>query len=238
MADHWGYRVPFFAAGVLLFVGGVIILVAVREDFTPPSASIGENHGLREAFGGRGLMAMLGVFFFLAFSLGFVAPIFPLFVEKIAAGSKAATVTGQLMAVTGIGAGVSSLLIGRMGDRVGHSPLLLGSVLFGGLVIIAHAAVRTVSQLFGLRGATGLAMGGTTVTINALIATSVSADTYGRAYGLSQSARALGWAIGPLVGGLLASAVGLRWPFVLTGLMLILSAGLVSAFMRPSRDAS
>ena len=142
------------------------------------------------------------------------------------------------MAVTGLGAAVSSLLIGRMGDRIGHRRLLVASVLFGGLAIILHAVVRTISQLFGLRAATGLAMGGTTVTINALIATSVSSDTYGRAYGLSQSARALGWAAGPLAGGFLASAVGLRWPFVLTGVMLLVSAALVSLCVHPGRDNS
>ncbi len=237
MAAHWGYRIPFFAAGALLLLGGIITLVGAYEDFTPPSKdSTPENHGMREAFGGKGLFAVLAVFFFLALSLGFVGPIFPLFVEEIASKSTAAMVTGQLMMVTGIGAGIGSLLIGPLGDRFGHKSLLTASVLLGGIVIALHAVVKVITALFGLRVVTGLATGGITVAINALIATVVSRDTYGRAYGVTQTARALGWAIGPLVGGVLASAIGLRWPFVVTGGMLAISAGLIALLVRMPRE--
>jgi DHA1 family multidrug resistance protein-like MFS transporter len=237
VADRWGYRVPFLVSGGLLLTGGLIIVAFVHENAAPAVEGVGSNRGLRHAFGGKGLVALMGVFFFISLSMSFAGPIFPLFVERIAGSAKSATITGMLMAVSGIAAGLSAAAVGRVGDRFGHKRVLVACAGLTGVVSGLHALARTVAHLFGLRVAAGLSAGGTTPTLNAIIATSVSPDMYGRAYGLSQSGSGLGWATGPLIGGLVASAAGLRCPFVIMGCLLLWSAALVAAFARPRARA-
>jgi len=238
VADQFGYRPPFYVAGAMLFLGGLVVLLFAHEGFRRPERAAGGNHGLRQAFGGRGMLAILSVFFFTRFSMSFVGPIFPLFVEEIAVGMPAATIAGMLMAVAGIASGLSAVIVGRVSDRVGHKRLLVASATVSSLLAAVHALVQSVGQLFGLRLTWGFATGGTSPAINALIGTSVSSDTYGRSYGISQSASALGMALGPLAGGLVASALGLRWPFVIMGGLLLMCAVLVQRFVRPSRSGA
>ena len=52
-------------------------------------------------------------------------------------------------------------------------------------------------------------------------------ETYGQAYGLMASMTSLGMTLGPLAGGIMASYVGFRWPFIAVGLLLSLVAMLV-----------
>jgi len=235
MADQWGYRVPFYVAGMLLLAGGLIVRIGAYENLSSMDTGEASNHGLRQAFGGRGLLAVLCVLFFVRFSANFVSPIFPLFVEKISAGLKPAGTTGLLMFVTGIGAALSAWAVARLGDRVGHKRILVGSTLVSGLLSAPQALTRTVGQLLYLRMGYGLAVGGTGPSMSAMIGTSVSSDTYGRSYGVTQAAAALGMALGPLAGGMTASVVGLRWPFVIMGALLVASSAVVALFIRPSR---
>ncbi len=239
LAAQWGYRIPFVAASAALVAGGIVIRVFVREDFTPPEQCTNGNHGMRQAFGGRGLLALLSVFFFLTFSSQFVLPIFPLFVEKlhqtvaITEDRQIARIVGLLSGITGLASGLSTVFIGRLSDRIGHRRTLIGCTLISGIMCVPHAIATGVSQLFGLRIGYGLAAGGINPSINAIIGNSVSSDTYGRSYGMTQSAAALGLTLGPLVGGIVTTAFGLRWPFVIMGVMLLVSSALVAACVRP-----
>jgi MFS transporter, DHA1 family, multidrug resistance protein len=232
-ADSWGYRVPFYICGGLWAVAGFVVLFGARERFVPPEQCANGNHGLRQVFGTGGMTALLAAFFLSAFAVTFVAPIFPLFVEKVAATTRAATVTGQLMGVGGLAAGIACIVIGRLGDRLGHRRVLIASSAGSALFSIPHAIVETVGQLFGLRIGWGLVSGGARPAMSAMIGANVSSDTYGRAFGITTSAMCLGFALGPLAGGVMASAMGLRWPFVVMGVLQLACAVLIALYVRP-----
>ena len=76
---------------------------------------------------------------------------------------------------------------------------------------------QDVYIFFGLAGAMIPAM-------NAMVASFVPRTRLGQAYGFTTTASALGWAVGPVLGGWAASVFGYRLPFVLTGTMLLLVA--------------
>jgi len=197
----------------------------------PPGAP--RRTGLRKTFGFKGLAALLGVFFFMSFSTSFVGPIFPLFVEKLAVGLPPATISGMLMGITGVAAGISAIIVGRISDRIGHRRLLVASTLASGILSIPQAAVTHLWQLFGLRVLGGFATGGTSPTMNAIVGSSVPPEITGRAYGFCASANSFGFALGPLAGATLSAHMGLRWPFAVMGVLLILCAGFVQVFLRP-----
>ncbi len=216
VADNFGYQVPFVVTGCLLFSGGLLVLLGVRERFVRPTQT-GQSPSapLRQTLQTPGLPALLLVYLTMNLSASFAMPIFPLFVEEIVGTpDRAATETGLLLAITGIAAAASAAMLGRLSDRLGYKTSLVASTLLAGLMCFPHAAAQTVWQLVLLRIAFGLGIGGMIPAMNAMVATTVSRASVGRAYGFTVTASALGWATGPALGGWAASALGYRLPFV------------------------
>ena len=58
--------------------------------------------------------------------------------------------------------------------------------------------------------------------MNALVGRLTPRDGYGKAYGLTASMASLGMTAGPLAGGIMASYMGYRWPFIFISIVLIL----------------
>ncbi len=129
-------------------------------------------------------------------------------------------------------------MLGRLSDRLGYKTSLVASTLLAGLMCFPHAAAQTVWQLVLLRIAFGLGIGGMIPAMNAMVATTVSRASVGRAYGFTVTASALGWATGPALGGWAASALGYRLPFVIAGGLLVLVSMGQQRWLTSKRSAS
>jgi len=222
-ADALGYRLPFVAAGGMCLVSALLVLFLTRESFTPPPRREGRQPStpqlLRQT---PGFATMLGIYFLVALAGTIVAPIFPLFVERLARDpAHVGSLTGMLIGVTGLAEAIAAITIGRLSDRKGQKKILVICTLATGLLCVPQAIATSVGQLLGLRAALGLAGGGTAPTINALVGRLMPRRSYGRAYGLTSAVSGLGGSIGPLIGGALAASLGLQWPFVVMGVMLV-----------------
>ena len=112
-------------------------------------------------------------------------------------------------------------------DRIGFRRLLIAMAFGAGLIYIPQALVVSVVQLIVLRGILGIFDGGLLPSANALIASSSPERAGGRAshgttYGLIYLANGLGFALGPLAGGLIAATLGLRNVFFVTAAILLI----------------
>ena len=225
-AEQFGYRVPFGITAALLFVGGVLVVAGAKERFTPPDPGLRAEHApTRVLLRMPVIISLLGVFFMMNLSSSFVGPIFPLFVEQlVGAKQKAAAETGVLLAVTGIASAFAAVMVGRLSDRLGHKTVLVTCTALTAMFCVPHFFAQTIAQLLLLRVLFGLAAGGMVPAMNALVANVVPRSNIGQAYGFTTTASSLGWATGPAVGGLAASAWGYRWPFVIMGGLLLLVA--------------
>jgi len=233
-AEHFGYRKPFLVTGALLLLGGLLVLLGARERFSRPAPEEHTTRGsLREILHAPGLLTLLSVYTLMNLTGSFVGPIFPLFVEEIV-GEKghAAAQTGLILAVTGVAAAVAAFMVGGISDRIGHKPMLVICTALGGLMCLPQAAAQSVGQLLVIRAIFGLGAGGMIPAMNALVAVTVPRRNLGQAYGITTMASALGWSIGPMLGGWMASALGLRPPFVVVGALLLLLALGVQRGMR------
>ncbi len=226
VADHWGYRVPFGVTAALLFTGGLLVLFGARERFVPPAPDRArESAPLRVLLRMPVILGLLGVYFIMNLSVSFVMPIFPLFVEEIVGMPRqAAGETGILLAVTGIAAAISAVMVGRLSDRLGHKRMLVACTALTALLSAPHFFAQSIGQLMVLRVLFGLAAGGMVPAMNAIVASVVPRTNIGQAYGFTTTASALGWATGPALGGVAASALGYRWPFVVMTCLLLLVA--------------
>jgi MFS family permease len=210
----------------MLFVGGLVVLLGAKERFTPPSRT--ERAGatpLRVLLRNPTVLGVLGVYFAMNIASSFVGPIFPLFVEQIVGRAReAAGATGMLLAVTGVASAVSAVMVGRLSDRVGPKAMLVSCTILTGLLIVPHFWAQTMGQLVLLRVALGLSAGGMVPAMNSIVASVVPRSSIGQAYGFTATASALGWSVGPAIGGVAAAAFGYRWPFVIMGGLMVLVA--------------
>ena len=249
VADRVGYRWSFAVAAVLFGMAGVVTMLLVREDFQRPPEGEGRPglRGIVRDIRTRGrdhhLLVMMLVLFSAQFGVNVVLPMLPLFVQSIDPGQSPAAVTGVVFTVAGIVASASAVVWGRIGDRLGFRRLLIGMALGGGLCYIPQAFVANIGQLIALRGVLGIFDGGLLPAANALIASRTPDGSdgkpashgggHGTTYGLVYLANGLGFALGPLSGGVLAATLGLRSVFIVTAAIL-LAVGLYLPFGVPA----
>jgi DHA1 family multidrug resistance protein-like MFS transporter len=235
VADHAGFRAGFGVTAGLFLLAGVLTLLFVKEDFVPPPPGqsqpglSGLLRDIRSRGADRQLLAMMLVLFSAQFGVNVVQPMLPLFVQTLDPSQSAATATGLIFTVAGIVASVSSIIWGRLGDRLGYRRLLIWMALGAGLVYVPQALVSSVLQLVILRGLLGVFDGGLLPAANALIAASPSPrssqrSAHGTTYGLVYLANGMGFALGPLAGGLVAASLGLRSVFFVTAAILLVIA--------------
>lgn len=222
IADMVGYRITFIAGGAILLVGGILVLVGAKEKFIRPSSiALKRSGSLRSLMTLPGFASLMVVFFLFNFSIHIAIPIVPLFIEQVGhLKTRVASTTGLLFAVTGATASISAAAIGYISDRTGHKRVLMINLFFSACLWVAHALARSIEQLLWVRIVFGFAVGGNLPTMNALVAKLIPKESYGKAYGLTASMTSLGMTLGPIAGGIMASYMGLRWPFVVVSLLL------------------
>ncbi len=217
-ADKFGYQAAFFITGALLFSGGLIVLLFVKERFERPAegqaASLGSLLRLAKS---REMLPLLAILFALQAGPQIISPIISLFIRELDPEGATATASGLAFGFMGVIAAISAMGAGRLGQRITLKKILVFSCLGTGLLYLPPMWAGTVGQLIVFIALTGLLKGGIMTSSNALVGLSVPRNQQGIAYGVAQSANALGNGIGPIIGGSLATLIGLRSVFGVTG---------------------
>jgi len=240
MADLWGFRFPFFAAGVLMLVGFVTVLTLVHEDFQLPPAgsrSVGMLAHSRTLLSMPLFPALLVVVFMIQLGNVVVSPMLSLFVADLSGGDRAGTAAGIVLAATGAASAASAFVLGRLGDRVGHSRVLSACLLGAAATYFPQAAVQQVWQLLLLRTMLGGFLGGLMPSANAMLASLAPREKRGAAFGISSGFQSMANFVGPLSGAAIASGWGMRAIFGVTGSLYLLAYLWVTlAVRRPRRS--
>jgi EmrB/QacA subfamily drug resistance transporter len=106
----------------------------------------------------------------------------------------------------------ASLLLGcgRMADLLGHGRVLLWGLIGSTLAFLACGLAPSFSWLLAARVLQGLSVALMLAAAPALVTLAVPADMRGRALGIFQMGAALGFALGPLLGGILVDIFNWR----------------------------
>lgn len=241
LADYIGFRPTFVAAGSMLFIGGIIVLLLVHEDFTPPKrgkdAETSNGPGLRTLLFGGAMIGMVAVMFALRTSTSAIQPIMPLYVQQLtSATGSIATLSGLTLGMAGITSAIAALMLGRLADRIGHKVILISSTVAVGLLYLPMAIAQSPLQLIVMNGLLGIAAGGVMPSANAIVANLTPTQRRGAVYGFLAAATSVGGFIGPLGGAGLAAAVDIRYVFVVTGLLMLLAGAWVFHIIRSGAD--
>ncbi len=152
-------------------------------------------------------------------------PILPLYIEELGGYSEArsASLAGLAFGLMGLTSAISSMVLGRRGDRVGHQRILVVCLIASVIAYFPMAAVMTAWQVIVLQGLFGFAVGGLLPSTNAIIAASTPPERRGSVFGFTASAGSMGAFIGPLVGSGIAATLGFRYAFAFLALILLVT---------------
>lgn len=174
----------------------------------------------------RTVTLMMVTQFLAAVGFSTVFPFLPAYVEQL--GSRSGTTvfwvsavfSGQAFAMM-----IASPMRGAVSDRYGRKPMLIRALVGGAVLVFLMGLARSSEELFWLRVIQGLVTG--VVSAASSMAASVTPrDRLGYSMGLMQTGQWAGIAIGPVLGGVLSYAVGIRYSFMVTA-VLLLAGGLI-----------
>jgi DHA1 family multidrug resistance protein-like MFS transporter len=226
-----GPRPTFLIQAAFAVIGAAVVWLAVDERFERPPAARrfsltgAVTRDLRPLVGNRQLQALWAITFVVFLGFTSMWPIMTYFVQHLGVPlDRVAAYSSYVMFVTGLMMTAMAPLWGFIGDRVGHRRILIGTTAACGLAIIPHFLVMTYGQFFALRVAATAPGAGIHTTTSALVASAIPRSRYGGAYGVLASARALAGSVGPLLGGGLGGFGMIRWVFLWTGVLTLVSS--------------
>ena len=226
LADLTGsLRQPFYVSGAIGLTAFVLCWAFVPESYKPSKEKRQQASWLasvRMIARSQVLVALVLVLLLTQFATQSIQPVITLFVQELL-GSRPdlGTLAGLAYSATGIAGVMAVPVLGRAADGFGERQVLVlalaGAALFTAPQAIVHSYWGFLLQRFGV----GLFIGGIIPAANALIGKMTPASDRGFTYGTTASAYFLGNALGPLTGGIVGAAFGLRWVFVVTAALLV-----------------
>jgi DHA1 family multidrug resistance protein-like MFS transporter len=127
-------------------------------------------------------------------------------------------------------------LLGKVSDRFGRKPVILGAMASFTLVFVLYFRAQGYRVVYGiqvLEGAAWVAIGS---AITAYIADIVTEDKRGWAMGVYQQMTSIGWMIGPAFGGFLSEAIGFRTIFLVGAILVAIGFILVLFLVKESHS--
>jgi DHA1 family multidrug resistance protein-like MFS transporter len=230
-ADLFGFRVAFFLSSITLFLAFLVALIWVREEFRPQAAdgSLKIFRDLASLVREQRILPFIGLFVLFGLARFSPRPMYPLLVKEIAvAGLGVATQAGLISATAGTAAVMAGVVVGRLVDR--GRPFVIGIVCASaaGVFLLPQGFLPTVWSLLPFVLFADFSSAGIDPIMNVLLSRRVPVERRGAAFGLAGSARALGWSLGAMLGGVLAAYLDFKAVFINAALLFLLVAFLLN----------
>lgn len=253
LADEFGIRISFFIASAALAVITVITIFLIKE---PPKTE-DQNATQAANITYKGLLTREGIGLILIAAcltnmvILLLQPIMTLYIgELLGSSENLLSISGVVFSLSGISGAIAAPIWGRQGQSKGFYKTMVLSLSAAGILIAAQFLPSSLIPFAILQFCVGLGFSGIFPSANAMLINLTSPLERGSAFGMLFSAQQIGGAIGPLLGGLIATWINLSFIFLLSGSILIcialfvflkapaiLKTGQNQVNARPSRDA-
>jgi len=148
------------------------------------------------------------------------------------------TIIGVILLIGGLCSALVQIMAGELSDRLGRRPLLIASISIRAVLYITLALLMANSApvwAIALAYILGQSVGMVTTPIaSAIVADLTPRRRLVEAYGVMRVGINLGWAVGPAIGGYLATFLAYHWLFTLGAVIIILSLPLVFFVLKES----
>ena len=129
---------------------------------------------------------------------------------------------GHMGTAAGLAMALSSPFWGALADRLGRKPMVVRSMIGGGLTVIGMAYVTNVWELLAARLLQG-GLAGTVTACLTLVSTTTPTPHLSFALGMMQGAFMLGASVGPLIGGPFIDRFGFHACLIVAGILVVLA---------------
>lgn len=231
VAAHWGWRWSFAIVGVTTLLAAAALAVLYPPTAREPGPSLRSAlaRGYRLVLGTTSARGILGSS--LAMSAGWMA-----FQTYLAAFliTRYGISTGDLapiLAIAGLGELIGSQIAGRLGERIGHKPIAVWTVLFAAVMVVLLTQTTTTIQMATLINfVMSVPMGMRFTSANTLIS-EVVPSARGTMNAMNATFFSVGLVAGSFGGGIIAEQAGYEALGVLSALGSGVSALLLRLFL-------
>ena len=237
-ANYIGLRYVFLGGGALLLVAALPVVVGVREAPLVKRAQVGEG-SMRQVIkaAAPGTLVAIAVLLvaqsLLQISWSGAQPLTSLRLLQLSPAS-AAGATGLAFAAAGVAsAGIS---YSRLAAGTGYRLLAAISAVGAAAAIALIGLAPTVALVVAATFVGGLFIGAALPAITAMLGLETPGQVQGRVFGLSASATALGFGLGPLFAGTIAGVLSVPIAlFTMAAFALVLAAVLLLGGREPAK---
>ncbi|MGC3995050.1 MAG: MFS transporter [Propionicimonas sp.] len=176
----------------------------------------------------REIWVLVAAAFVIAVGFGLITPVLPSFAQSFGVGAFASSVVVSAFAFFRL---VFAPAGGRLIARLGERPVYLAGLVIVAVSTGATAFAQNYAQLLLFRGLGGIGSTMFTVSAVALLVRLAPPGIRARVSSAYATAFLLGGVGGPVIGGALGS-LGLRVPFLVYAVTLLIAAAIVAVFLR------
>ena len=183
----------------------------------------------------RALIVLLTVIFLMIAGFGLVIPLLPFFAKAFDAPAWQVTL---LFSAFSVGQFIGEPIWGKLSDRIGRRPVLIGTIAMVGLSYAALAFAPSIGWAFAIRFVNGIFAGNISTLQGAMADITPPEKRAGR-MGIMGAAFSAGFTAGPFIGGVLAQpsrgALGFQLPLLVAAGFAIASTLAVVVLVRETR---
>ena len=215
--DAYGMQAAFWATGGALLTAAVMVALFVQEEFQRPEHTEGMRNPLADLWrlaSSRTFSPLLLMLVIVFMGHLVMMPVLPGMAELVAGTVVSATQTSILFMAIGIASAASSVGMGWLAGRVDPKQVFVIGAALAGLTSLGPFFAGSMVALTVTVAAASLFQGGLAGLTSGLIALRAPQRQHGAAFGAAQASQSLGVAFGPLLGGSVAVALGLRAVFL------------------------
>jgi MFS transporter, DHA1 family, multidrug resistance protein len=231
LADSVGFTYTFIITGITTCIAATLVTLCIREvresSKEKGSKSYSSKQVLNYIFTSPMLLVIMVISTIVQIANFAIQPLLALYVNELTSATNIAILSGIAFSATGLGNLLFTRQWGKIGDRIGYEKVLLLLLLLSAIVYLPQAFVTNIWHLVILRFILGIVMGGIIPCRTAYIRNVAPLSIQGEVLGYNSSFRFLGNVIGPIMGGFLASFVGISSVFYVTSALFLISAGIL-----------
>ena len=168
---------------------------------------------------------------FLSFATGMLTPIMPLYARSFEISY---ALVGLVLAAQGTGNLIGDIPAGILLGKLGHKVTMLIGVSLFGLCITAMGWAQTVPELIAYGFVAGLGNAMWNISRHAYMTDLIPLGKRGRVSATFGGINRIGTFLGPLLGATLAATFGLRFPFLMFGVVTVIAFVLSALFVNES----
>lgn len=227
LAEYFGMRVSFFFAAAGLLFNSFMFIFFVKEPPDPArkatsTAEVAPVEKSSSLLHIPLIRNMLVCGMLVQMVILILQPIMTTYITGLAGDlPNLIFVSGLIFSLGGIAGAITAPFWGQFGQHHGFFKAMSLALVFAGVSITIQGIPDSLYWFAGMQFAGGLFFSGIYPSINAILAANTPPKLKGSIFGLFFSAQQIGSMAGPLLGGAIATFLGMKYVFFTAGAILI-----------------